>query len=150
MGVDPHYLIPLKKLLIVVMGFIDPNPRPREPREEEIVEKGKHTEGPYRVWPTHWAGGSRMVQLNGKNVIYIECDGPYGVLCAIRHHGKAGQPTEEDWANAELFRSAPEIAADLARLREENRRLREACEVVKCAVALAQTEEKPEGEDDHS
>lgn len=53
----------------------------------------------WRVWPTHWAGGSNGVQVDGHNTIWIDSDG--GEICRLRTD--RGRVTDETYARAHLI-----------------------------------------------
>jgi hypothetical protein len=78
-------------------------------------KKATHTPGPWRHTPTHWGGAK------GGNVLCIEpCGGPAQItkICDMSMHNTFTQesgkvdilgPTEEDYANARLIATAPEL-----------------------------------------
>lgn len=51
------------------------------------------------VWPTHWAGGSSGMQIDGHNTIWIDSDA--GEICRI--------PTESGRVTEDMFKLAAHI-----------------------------------------
>lgn len=64
----------------------------------EALERA--TKGDLYVWPTHWAGGSNSMQVNGVNTIWLESKGG-GVVTLMLPHG--GRVSEHTYANAALI-----------------------------------------------
>jgi len=59
---------------------------------------------PWKLWPTHWAGGSSSRQLDGHNVPWIE-DANGREVCRLTP-GRWGGITAETYARAELIVAA--------------------------------------------
>ncbi len=76
------------------------------------MSKFKFTQGPWNLWPTHWAGGSNSVQCDGHNTVWI--DSPKGRICNMRP-GINGKITEQVFADARLIAKSPEMYDALQR-----------------------------------
>jgi hypothetical protein len=82
--------------------------------------KTKFKKGPWKIWPTHWAGGNKSTQVNGENAMWVEST-LGGQICALFHHGPHRySPTDEDMANAHLIAAAPELYEALERMIESS------------------------------
>lgn len=70
------------------------------------------TQGPWKHWPTHWAGGSASVQVNGKNVPWVEndCD---GIICHINCDRMS---CEEGVKMAKAIAAVPDMLAVLEQI----------------------------------
>lgn len=54
----------------------------------------------WKVWPTHWAGGSSAVQVDGENTIWVDSDA--GEICRFK--------TDKGRITAKMYRLAGLIA----------------------------------------
>jgi len=61
------------------------------------------TPRPWYLWPTHWAGGSSSVQVDGNNTVWI--DSPNGEVCRLKP-SDGGRIDGKVYANAELIVTA--------------------------------------------
>ena len=104
----------------------------------------QQTPGPVNHWPTHWAGGSNSIQINGRNTIWL--DSPRGELARIALNG--GHVDDLVLADARLLAAAytafdkagRELRIDAARLAAETdvaALIRFRAGVAKCLERLA-------------
>lgn len=59
--------------------------------------------GPWNLWPTHWAGGSNAVKVDGINTVWI--DSPAGEIARLHPHN--GRIDDLVYARARLIAEAP-------------------------------------------
>lgn len=104
-----------------------------QPYTRSADNAARFTTGTPRIWPDHWAGGSKSWYPNRAFLKMVQEDGREITTCFIEHHG-AGEgddrrPTDEDYANLRLYahatRMVDELEAIAGEYREAARILRE-------------------------
>jgi hypothetical protein len=70
------------------------------------MSDANHTPGPWKFWPTHWAGGSDSHKIDGKNTIWIETEKGDEIARVVPERIYTN-PTV--MANARLIAAAPEL-----------------------------------------